>query len=111
MTIDDFVDTLTGWQHDDTQQIVSIVRESSPEVTESIKWNNPYFDINGSFIKLYIAQSWINIYFYKGKQLTSLLFEPTDNVQMRTVKVSQENRLQLAAFKQLVSEAVRLNAP
>lgn len=109
MSVDDFLDGLTGWQREQCTLVVRTIRGASDEITESIKWANPYFDLNGSFIKLFVAKDWINIYFYKGNLLQDLLFEPSKNNKMRTVKVYKSRPIDEVVFNRLVHAAAQLN--
>ena len=109
MNIDTFISQLPTWQQERCLLATQVIRESSDEITESLKWNNPYFDLHGSFIKFFVAKDWVNVYFYKGYLLQVELFEPSDNAKMRTVKLYADKPFDKAAFTALVSKAVILN--
>lgn len=109
MNIDTFIAALPDWQKEQCTLAAQVIRGSSSEITESLKWANPYFDLNGSFIKFFVAKDWVNIYFYKGYLLESNIFEPSDNTRMRTVKMYADKTFDKTSFTMLVSEAVKLN--
>lgn len=107
--IQTFLLSLSGWQHTYCTHIITSILAASPYIQSSIKWNNPYFDLHGSFIKLFVAKDWINIYFYKGHLLNSNLFEKTDNNYMRTIKIYKDSKLDNTKFITLLDEAIKLN--
>ena len=109
MNIDTFIATLPDWQKQQCLLALKVIRDSSSEIVESLKWGNPYFDLHGSFIKFFVAKDWVNIYFYKGYLLQSELFEPSDNTKMRTVKLYANKPFDIAEFTDLVNEAAKLN--
>lgn len=109
MNVDSFIEELSGWQRKQCSLVVHIIRNSADGIAEDLKWGNPYFDLNGGFIKLFVAKDWINVYFYKGYLLQSKLLEPSDNVKMRTVKIYPNKPLNKVEFTKLVDQAIKLN--
>jgi hypothetical protein len=79
---------------------------------ESLKWRNPHFDGCGAVLKWYVAKEWINVYFYRGDLLEDRrgCFDATDNTRMRTIKVSKQRPLDRDAFRDLLGQAVGLDA-
>ncbi len=101
--------SLPSWQRDQCTQIITLIRKSSNEITESIKWKNPYFDLDGAFIKFFCAKEWVNVYFYKGYLLPDPvnLLEKTDNAKMRTLRLYPNKELSITAVEKLIASAVQ----
>ncbi|MGO2004588.1 MULTISPECIES: DUF1801 domain-containing protein [Micrococcaceae] len=112
--VDAFVSGLAvGWQRDACLVLLEEIRALPTPLEESIKWRNPYFDYNGAVVKWYVAKAWINVYFYKGYLLEDSegLFEQTDDLRMRTVKITQARPLDRVSIAALLDAAVELNTP
>ena len=111
--IDRFVSLLTPrWKRTACQEILEDIRNSA-QLTEHIKWNNPYFELNGvAVLKCYCARDWINIFFYQGHKVVDPLglFEPTDNARMRVIRVAAGRGIDRAAFRDMVRDAKSLAA-
>ena len=75
------------------------------------KWGNPYFDLDGAAVtKWFCAKNWINVYFFRGRELPDphSLFQESTNSRMLTVKVNPEDTLDRSAFRDLVRSAAAL---
>lgn len=80
-------------------------------VTESIKWGQPHFDGRSAVLKWYCARGWTNVIFYRGHLLADVtgLFEPTDNVRMRTWRIAPDQAVVGTGFDRLLAQAVALD--
>jgi hypothetical protein len=111
--VDAFVRALpTGWQQRCCLEMLEDLRALPAPLDESLKWRNPHFDRGGAILKWYVAKEWINVYFYRGALLEDRrgCFEATDNTRMRTIKVSEQRPLDRDAFRDLLGQAVALDA-
>ncbi|MBX7206406.1 MAG: DUF1801 domain-containing protein [Bacteroidia bacterium] len=99
------------------QQNALLLREiflsCSPNITESIKWNNLTFSCNGdiAFIYTYKQVAYLNIGFFKAVQLTDPKnrFEGTGG-SMRHIKITTEKDIPVAQLKKWIKESITLNS-
>jgi len=111
--VDRFVKGLElGWQRYACAEVLEDIRSSATFV-EHLKWRHPYFELNGSAVlKWFCAKGWINVYFFRGCELTDTagLFELTNNTKMRTVRIYADTNLYRQGFRDLITEAADLAA-
>src|SRR2546422_189995 len=63
--IDDYIQTLPGWQQDMCRQVRELVHAADPEVTGTIKrTKQPYFTLKGNICALLGAKDHLNIFIY-----------------------------------------------
>ena len=109
--VDRFVESLgESWQREACANLLGDIRTSA-RLSEHIKWGHPYFDYEGSAVlKWFCAKNWINVYFFRGRELSDPreLFEASDNHRMLTVKIHDANGLDRGAFRDLVRAAAVL---
>ena len=109
--VDRFVDSLAqGWQREACARLLDDIR-ATPGLGEHLKWGQPYFDHAGAAVtKWYCANDWVNVYFFRGRELPDPagLFAPSNNKRMLTVKVTPGLDLDRAAFRELVRVAATL---
>ncbi|MFZ2501285.1 MAG: DUF1801 domain-containing protein [Nocardioides sp.] len=109
--VDLFVEALgQSWQGQACAQLLEDVRDAA-SLAEHIKWGNPYFDYDGAAVtKWFCAKGWINVYFFRGRELADPqgLFEDSTNSRMLTVKVRPDRVLDRSAFRDLIRSAVAL---
>ncbi len=110
--VDRFIEALPRpWQQQTCRDLLTMIRESSMPVTESIKWGQPHFDGRSAVLKWYCARGWTNVIFYRGHLLADVtgLFEPTDNVRMRTWRIAPDQAVVGTGFDRLLAQAVALD--
>ncbi|MEO7130531.1 MAG: DUF1801 domain-containing protein [Dermatophilaceae bacterium] len=109
--VDRFVEALgEGWQRQACIDLLEDVRDAAC-LGEHIKWGHPYFEHDGAAVtKWFCAKGWINVYFFRGRELADPqgLFERSTNRRMLTVKVTPSRLLDRSAFRDLVRMAVAL---
>ena len=109
--VDRFVAALgEGWHRQTCTQLLEDIRGVAC-LGEHIKWGHPYFDRDGAAVtKWFCAKDWINVYFFRGRELADPqgLFEQSGNSRMLTVKVTPGSVLDRKAFRSLVRDAVAL---
>ena len=108
--VDSFIDQLQRpWQQQG--ELLTIIRASSPELAESLKWGQPHFDGHGAVVKWYCATAWTNVIFYRGHRLDDVdaLFEATGNVKMRTWRITADQPVDGQGFERLLVQAVALD--
>lgn len=100
-----------AWQRSLCLELLDCIQEAAPQLEASIKWGNPYFEHNGAVLKWFVAKDWINVYFFRGLQISdpNELFIKTRNSKMRTMRFFEMDGLNTEATKALVAQAVRLN--
>ncbi len=109
--IDLFVEALDeDWQRLACAQLLDDMRATA-SLSEHMKWGHPYFDHNGAAVtKWFCAKGWINVYFFRGRELADPhgLFEDSTNSRMLTVRITRARGLDRDAFRNLVRDAVAL---
>jgi hypothetical protein len=111
--VETFVERLSiKWQQQKCKELLAIQHEASKNIESAIKWGNPYFCYNGkALLKWYCANNWINVYFFRGKELNDKngLFIKTDNMKMRTIKIFVETEINDEGYLDLIRQAVALS--
>jgi len=89
--VDSFIAGLgEGWQRAACGQLLGDIRAAAP-FGEHLKWRHPYFELdNAAVLKWYCAKEWINVYFFRGRELPDphRLFQPSENRSRSVVWVT-----------------------
>lgn len=99
-----------GWQRAACVHLLEDIRVAAP-FAEHLKWRHPYFELDSAAVlKWFCAREWINVYFFRGRELHDprWLFQPSGNSRMLTVKVTETTDTDRDAFRDLVREAAAL---
>ena len=65
--VDDYIDTLPGWQQSICREVRDLVHDADAEVAETIKrTNRPYFVLQGNICALLAAKDHVSVFLYDG---------------------------------------------
>lgn len=109
-SVDAYIKSHRGWQREALQMIRSVIRETVPDITESIKWSQPVFELGGPVCYLKAFNNYINFGFWRGTELTDnagLLVG--DGMKMRHITIGAIADIQKDLFVGLIQQSVKLN--
>src|SRR4051812_43119370 len=69
-TVDAYIARLDAAQRAITERLRALVREAAPEATESIKWAQPVYEIDGPFAYLRASSAHVTLGFWRGTELS-----------------------------------------
>lgn len=108
--VDDYINSQEDWAKGIIAELRMLIKESSPEIEEAVKWAQPVFSLNGPMIFVKAHKKHVNFGFWRGVQLSDPkgLLEGTGE-KMRHVKVTQLSDIDHDAYGELVKQAAMLN--
>src|SRR5213080_5619410 len=109
--IDDYIQTLPGWQQEMCRQVRDLVHAADPEVTETIKrTRQPYFVLHGNICALLAAKDHVNVFLYDGGIVPDpdgIITGGHGNKTARTVAIRQGEAVNAPAlgamFRQIIA--------
>lgn len=107
-TVDDYVLGLQGWQREVVLELRAIIREAAPGATESIKWGQPVYEVNGPFCYVRAFASSVNFGFWRGASLSEPRLESAGK-KMGHLKLTGPRDVDARALRALIRQAVALN--
>ena len=100
--VDDYIDSLPGWQRDICREVRELVHAADPEVTETIKRTRlPYFVLQGNICALLAARDHVNVFLYDGAIVPDpdgIITGGHGNQTARTVAVHEGEPINAAAL-------------
>lgn len=106
--IREYLDGLSETHRSIVERTRELIREVHPEVTETIKWDQPVFELDGENQFYLAAQSdYVNLGFMKGANMPDPdgLLEGTGK-QMRHAKVREPADLESPEIRALVERSI-----
>ncbi len=109
-TVDGYIDSLEGSKAEIVRKVRKIVRSAAPEASESIKWAQPVYEMNGPFCYIKAFKNSVNFGFWRGVDIN----DPNGLLQgsgekMRHIRLSTVDDILEQTFAGFVKEAVELN--
>jgi hypothetical protein len=110
------VKELGDWRGKTLERVHMLIKEADPEIVEEWKWvkptspGTPVWSHNGGICTGETYKSVVKLTFFKGASLEdpSHLFNQPGTVR-RAIDIHESDKINEAAFKKLIREAVALN--
>lgn len=92
-------------------EIREILVHHDERITEDIKWGMPSYDFKTIVLGLGAFKNHVSIWFHKGAIMSDDmgLFEPGDNKEMRQIKYSSGDKINIEGIKSYFAEAIAIN--
>jgi hypothetical protein len=100
---------LGDWRGQQLARLRELIRAAAPELVEEWKWRTPVWSHNGNVVAAGAFQDHVKVNFFKGASLDDphrLFNAGLDAKATRAIDIHKSDRLNEAAFKQLVRAAV-----
>lgn len=110
--VDDYINSLPGWQQSICQKVRKLVHQADPEVKEEIKRRvQPYFTLNGNIIALLGTKDHVNIFVYDpiAPDPEGIINQGHGNKTGRTIQIYENDKLNEKALLNLFKEIIKSN--
>jgi hypothetical protein len=110
--IDEYIQTLPGWQQDMCRQVRELVHAADPDVTETIKrTKQPYFTLHGNICALLGAKDHLNIFIYDPivPDPEGIINQGQGNLTARAIQVRQGETINTRALLNLFQAIIANN--
>ncbi len=111
--IDRFIKELTDWRGAWIAKFRKLILETAPEVTEEWKWGVPVWSHMGNVVASGVFKDHVKLNFFKGASLKDpkkLFNAGLEAKATRAIDISEGGKINEAALKELIRQAVDLNA-
>jgi hypothetical protein len=111
--VTDYIAGLGDWRAKTLARLRKLINEAAPDLVEEWKWNTPVWSFNGNVTAVGAFQDHVKVNFFKGASLKDshgLFNAGLDAKASRAIDVRKDDRIDEAAFKDLVRAAVALNS-
>ena len=111
--IDNYIKELADWRGKMIARVRALVLKTAPEITEEWKWGVPVWAYKGNVVAGGVFKDHVKLNFFKGASLKDpkrLFNAGLDAKATRAIDFSEGDEIDESALKELVREAVALNA-
>ncbi|MBC7877866.1 MAG: DUF1801 domain-containing protein [Anaerolineales bacterium] len=110
--IDKFIKETTDWRGTWIANFRKLILKTAPEVTEEWKWGVPVWSYQGNVVASGIFKDHVKLNFFKGASLKDpkkLFNAGLEAKATRAIDISEGEKINEAALKDLIRQAVDLN--
>jgi hypothetical protein len=111
--IDNYIKELADWRGKMIARVRALVLKTAPEVTEEWKWGVPVWSHKGNVVASGVFKDHVKLNFFKGASLPDpkkLFNAGLEAKATRAIDISEEEKIDEAALKELIRAAVAYNA-
>jgi hypothetical protein len=105
-----YIAAMPGWKSDVGRRIDALIVRTVPKVRKAVKWNSPFYGIEGQgwFLSFHCFTKYIKVGFFRGTLLRPLPPVESKHEEMRYVHIHEDDRLDEAQLAKWVRQAARL---
>jgi hypothetical protein len=110
VSVEAYVAGLPDWRGETVSSLRRLILEAAPDASESIKWGQPVYDVNGPFAHIKAFKGHVNFGFWRGAEFTDpkgLL--KGSGTRMRHVELRGPADIDTSTLQAMVRTAVALN--
>jgi hypothetical protein len=111
--IDKYIKELTDWRGMWIAQFRDLILKTAPEITEDWKWGVPVWTYKGNVVASGVFKDHVKLNFFKGASLSDpkhLFNAGLEAKATRAIDIAENDKVDEAALKELIREAVSLNS-
>ncbi|MGE0121192.1 MAG: DUF1801 domain-containing protein [Dongiaceae bacterium] len=105
-----YIAAMPGWKRDVGRRLDAVVARTVPEVHKAVKWNSPFYGIEGQgwFLSFYCFATYVKVAFFRGASLRPVLPGEAKHKDVRYLDIHEDDPLDEAQLAAWVTQASRL---
>lgn len=105
-----YIAAMPGWKRDVGSRLDALIVRTVPGVRKSVKWNSPFYGIEGQgwFLSFHCFTRYIKVVFFRGTSLRPLPPGESKSQEIRYLDIRQDDPLDEARFTDWVKQASQL---
>jgi hypothetical protein len=105
-----YIAAMPGWKRDVGTRLDAIIARSVPNVRKAVKWNSPFYGIEGKgwFLSFHTFTRYVKVAFFNGASLRPVPPGPSKSKDTRYLDIHEGDELDEAQLVKWVKQAARL---
>ena len=108
--VQSYIDAMPGWKHDVGRQLDALIVKAVPKVYKAVKWNSPFYGIEGRgwFLSFHVFTNYVKVAFFKGASLRPLPPGESKQKDARYLDIREGDKLNEKQVTSWVKQAAAL---
>ena len=104
-----YIAAMPGWKRDIGERVDAIIERTVPGVHKAVKWNSPFYGIEGDgwFLSIHCFTKYVKVTFFRGTSLDPVPLGESKTPETRYLDI-YEDQLDEAQFAAWVEQASQL---
>lgn len=102
-----YIDAMPGWKSELGRRLDAIVTRCVPKVRKAVKWNSPFYGVEGRgwFLSFHVYARYVKVAFFKGASLRPLPPGVSKSPEVRYLDIREGDPLDEELFAKWVKQA------
>ena len=105
-----YIAAMPGWKSDVGRRLDAIIARTVPGVRKVVKWNSPFYGIEGQgwFLGIHCFTKYIKVAFFRGTSLRPVPPGESKQKEVRYLDIYEDDQIDKAQFAAWVKQASQL---
>jgi hypothetical protein len=105
-----YIAGMPGWKREVGRRLDAIIVQTVPSVRKAVKWNSPFYGIDGQgwFLNFHCFTKYIKVAFFRGTSLRPAPPGDSKHQEVRYLDIHEHDELDLALVAKWVKQAAAL---
>ena len=105
-----YIAAMPGWKRDVGRHLDAIIERTVPNVYKAVKWNSPFYGIEGQgwFLGIHCFTKYIKVAFFRGASLQPLPPGHSKQKEVRYLDIREDDEIDEAQLAAWVEQASQL---
>ena len=105
-----YIAAMPGWKSEVGHRIDGLIVRAVPEVSKAVKWNSPFYGVEGQgwFLSFHCFAKYIKVAFFRGTSLRPVPPGESKQKEVRYLDIHEGDGLDEAQFAEWVKQASQL---
>ena len=105
-----YIAAMPGWKRDVGRRLDALIVRTVPGVREAVKWNSPFYGIEGQgwFLGIHCLTKYVKVAFFRGTSLRPVPPDESKQKDVRYLHIHEDDQLDEAQFAAWVKQASQL---
>lgn len=108
--VQQYIDAIPGWKRDIGKRLDGLIVRNVPNVRKAVKWNSPFYGIEGQgwFLSFHVFAKYIKVAFFKGASLDPIPPGESKQKQVRYLDIHENDKLDEKQFGKWLKQAAAI---
>jgi len=105
-----YIAAMPGWKRDVGKRLDALIVRTVPRVTKAVKWNSPFYGIEGRgwFLQIYVFTRYVKITFFRGTSLLPMPPVASRHKEVRYFSIYEGDELDEVQLASWIKQAAAL---
>jgi hypothetical protein len=103
-----YIEAMPGWKREVGRRLDTLIVRNMPNVRKAVKWNSPFYGIEGWFLSFHTFTNYVKVTFFRGTSLRPVPPGESKHKDVRYLDIREDDPLDEAQLATWIRQAAAL---